>query len=66
MELFNQLVNLETICIVDCGLELPFFDALNPHSNTSATKIAAAHQADWDLTHPTHDLAISNEKSEWC
>ena len=36
MELFNQLVNLDTICVVDCGLEPPFFDALNPHSNTSA------------------------------
>ena len=43
MELFNQLVNLDTICIVDCGLELPFSDALNPHSNMSATKITVAH-----------------------
>ena len=36
MELFNQLVNLDTIRTVDCRLEPPFFDALNPSTNTSA------------------------------
>ena len=65
MKLFNQLVNLDTICVVDCGPKPPFFDALNTHSNMLATKITVVHRADLDLTHPTHDLTISDQKSKW-
>ena len=36
MELFNQLVSLHTIFMFDCCLEAPFFDALNPRTNTFA------------------------------
>ena len=35
-ELFNQLVNLDTICIFYSCLEPPLFDALNSRTNTSA------------------------------